>query len=1288
MSSNIEYLLQLHRNGVITDDDLRKGIRALKLSDEPSSKQEAKSSEPKESPLEKLRRKRREKKRRRKQRRDLARAEATVAHEETQELADTAEASQNLKLVDKPLCNYFKTYEINAEKYRDPSILFENKKSLMIDQINKDIKEYKGIKFSVGLSLEFFKDEKDGTRKYFQGQKHGEQSAVLHDNNVEDLYNEQVKHIEKNWIENFTNQEGTGAAVNKCIKLYLNIAKYEPLKGSSYMPLPNKIANKKAVINVKNDDNRCIEWALKSALYPAKNNVSNKYTYTKYDLNLEGIVDFPTPVSQISKVEKHFDLAINVYGYTVSKKLEKLNIFPYHISEKPKEKERINLLLISEDVNDKNEKIIETKSHYCWIKNLNRLLFDQNKCKNKTYFCDRCLYGFTKEDLLIKHKEDCYGINKNSTRIQMPTEGKSHIKFKNYQNQMPVPYVIYADFESIIKPKTEKAGLKSDITSEHEACGFGYQIVRYDGVAESPVIYRGKDVAETFLNHLECEVNKINNIFAHPKPLIMTEQNKTDYENATHCWICEKEIGESKNNPKVRDHCHFTGKYRGAAHKSCNLKLKINPGKTKIPVVFHNLKGYDSHFIIQKLHTTKGNITCIANNAEKYISFSVAQRKFLDSFQFMASSLEKLVQSTIGSASICPKCQKETEETTIDENWLLTAQCTKCKSVRTKQLHKSDLPITVNNASENAHLIAGKGFYPYEYIDSHERFKETELPPMEAFYSKLTNETISAKNYEHAQTVWKKINCQTLGDYHDLYLKSDVLLLADVFQTFRKTCMEAYKLDPLHYYTAPGLSWDALLKYTKIDLELLTDMDMHLFIEKGMRGGISMVSKRHAKANNPYTADYDSKITNNYIMYYDANNLYGWAMSQPLPYSGFKWYDMTDKSKFKKPKDKGWILEVDLEYPKELHDLHNDYPLAPEKLTVQKEWLSDYQTELIGDENMVNVSKLVPNLMNKKKYVVHYRNLNLYMQLGMKVTKVHRILEFNEKPWMEPYIRLNTEFRKKAQSAFEKDFYKLMNNSVFGKTMENLRKRVDIKLVKTDGSENEKLRKIIAKPNFNRRIKFSDELSAIHVNKTSLTLNKPIYVGFSVLDLSKHLMYDWYYNKLKKKYGENCTLLYTDTDSLLVDIKTEDVYKDMTETKEEYDFSDYPKDHPLFDETNKKVLGKMKDECAGAPISEYIGLRPKLYSILRCDDQIIKKAKGTKKYVINKHISFENYKDALFNKQKYTHEMNMLRSKHHKIYGITVNKTTLSPLDTKRFIAPDGIMTYAYGYSQFSFHNK
>ena len=195
-----------------------------------------------------------------------------------------------------------------------------------------------------------------------------------------------------------------------------------------------------------------------------------------------------------------------------------------------------------------------------------------------------------------------------------------------------------------------------------------------------------------------------------------------------------------------------------------------------------------------------------------------------------------------------------------------------------------------------------------------------------------------------------------------------------------------------------------------------------------------MVSKRHAKANNPHTADYDPD---------KENNLYGWAMSQPLPYSGFKWKTRNKEGKIdRREKGKGWILEVDLEYPKELHKSHNDYALAPEKLhaSKKKEWRSEYQTELLENNSMINMEKHVPNLMDKKKYVVHYRNLQLYLSLGMKLKRIHRILEFNEKPWMEPYICLNTELRKRATSAFEKDFYKLMNNSVFGKTMENLRK--------------------------------------------------------------------------------------------------------------------------------------------------------------------------------------------------------------------------------------------------------
>ena len=474
---------------------------------------------------------------------------------------------------------------------------------------------------------------------------------------------------------------------------------------------------------------------------------------------------------------------------------------------------------------------------------------------------------------------------------------------------------------------------------------------------------------------------------------------------------------------------------------------------------------------MQEIGKGKGlEVDVIAENFEKYIGFNLGNDQgkhltFIDSFAFMSQSLDRL------SSNLSEDLLKYTRRAFPDP--------------------------------ERFRLVRQKGVYPYDYMDSFRRFRETSLPQREEFYSILNDSHISEEDYRHAQNVWSTFGIKDLGEYHDLYLKTDVLLLTDVFENFRRTCLKNYRLDPCHYFSAPGLSWDALLRMTRINLELITDVDQQLFIEKGMRGGISYIAHRHAEASNKYMRDYDPERESSYIMYLDANNLYGWAMSQSLPCSDFKWLDpesvildhYIDTSK------KGLILEVDLEYPQELHSLHNDYPLASEKLTVTEEMISPYCKELKKAKGIScgRVQKLVPNLSDKEKYVLHWRNLKQYLSLGLKLKKIHRALEFTQKPWMESYIRFNTDKRKLAKNSFEKDFFKLMNNSVFGKTMENLRKRSNIHLV----SDVQFLQSYTSKPTYVSSKIFSKNLVGVQTIRETLFLNKPSYVGFSVLELSK-----------------------------------------------------------------------------------------------------------------------------------------------------------------------------------------
>ena len=382
-------------------------------------------------------------------------------------------------------------------------------------------------------------------------------------------------------------------------------------------------------------------------------------------------------------------------------------------------------------------------------------------------------------------------------------------------------------------------------------------------------------------------------------------------------------------------------------------------------------------------------------------------------------------------------------------------------------------------------------------------------------------------------------------------------------------------------------------------------------------------------------------------------------MSKNLPSHGFEWMDNEELNNWRSIP---CILEVDLEYPHDFHNLQNDYPLAPESVTPESS----------------TVPKLIPNLNDKVKYIVHYENLKLYESQGLKITKIHRGIRFEESAWLKKYIDLNTNLRTKATNDFEKDFFKLMNNSVFGKTCENIENRVDVRLV----CDRKEAIKLAARTNYDTRTIFDENLIAIHMKRTKLYYNKPIYLGMCILDLSKTLMYDFHYNCIKKKYDDKAKLLFTDTDSLAYEIKTEDFYGDIApDIRSRFDTSDYPKDHPSGIETgiNKKVIGKFKDEAAGKQIEEFVGLRSKLYSY-KLAGKDHKKCKGVKKNVVKNSITHEDYKACLLTKKEQSRKMNVIRSHLHDIYTEEVNKIALSAHDDKRVILEDGIHTLAYGH--------
>jgi len=393
----------------------------------------------------------------------------------------------------------------------------------------------------------------------------------------------------------------------------------------------------------------------------------------------------------------------------------------------------------------------------------------------------------------------------------MPKEGDC-LEFEAWKKTQRHPFAIYADFETLLLKTEEDKGNNTKIIQRHEPMSYGFlvkasedvpeEILVEHGIPSEPVIYRGsddcKDVARHFVETVTEITLKIEKLLKTNTPIIFTDEQRQSHEAASRCNLCKANF--SHDNHKVADHCHLSGKFRQSLCNVCNLKLQT---PNFIPIFFHNLSNYDAHLIVTELGHDTQAIRVIPNSEEKFISFTkyvsnTFSMRFIDTFRFMASGLSTLAENLVTPGL---------------ENFRETA----------KVFDEDDMP-----------LVTRKGVYPYEYTDSWKRLEETRLPSKRDFYSTLTETGITESDFDHAKEVWDHFECKTLGEYSDLYLKIDVLLLADVFENFRDLCMRAYNLDAAHYFTAPGLSFDAMLKFTGQKLQLLDDYDMLLMFENGL----------------------------------------------------------------------------------------------------------------------------------------------------------------------------------------------------------------------------------------------------------------------------------------------------------------------------------------------------------------------------------------------------------------------------------------------------------------------
>lgn len=1300
--------------------------------------------------------------------------------------------------------------------------------------------------------------------------------------------------IEEGVIRKLARGEGspdTEWSFFKGLGLTLKLTTYAPF-GAKHCKLPSWLSKKACMVNIQNKDDRCLEYALICALhFKELEGDSNKERVSRWSrwlgtLKFDG-VDFPVMAKDMHQIESLNDLAINVYALRdeeCSKDMFMSNLYLLHKTARAGE--AINLFLY--------------RDHYCYVHDWKAMT---NKDGGHKFHCPTCLVSFRTKEALDLHCTECEKGN-GEVLTKMPRLGSNFIRFEKHMHTNRHPIAIYSDFESL-NTKLEE-GPRKGIVAQQTAVSAGFQI-ECDTPLSIPLHCQvceetqEDNVYDMFVAKLrEFERVIRSEVFDDEKTMLpLTPDETARHEHSAKCAHCQWKYGSKRWGKKeeeyhivtkIHDHDHRTGQYRIDLCSQCNMTLgRAEKRKARFtPVYFHGGTNYDFHLVLQALarnDVEHENMTCIPKNSEKFTMFTwkplpcpkdeylamrdrhAEMRSWCQSKRYSKEEKEEWREQM--------KALDDRMNASIEFRFIDTSSFMSFTSLdKLVKLLPDEKKIRLRELAtvdgvfdpQSFKYLKRKGIFPYEWFDNVEKLRTTSLPSIEHWDSKLTRSYLKDESaLDDARETWDYFGMRTFKDWHDHYLRIDVKGLSDVFEEFRRMCMDVYRVDPAYYYTAPGMFNDALYKKTGARVELLTDPLMFDFFERkeALRGGLSVQVNRFSRANHKHLKSHDPKELTKFILYADANNQYGWAMKQRLPYRHFEWeqgadekqneywircvrdMDKADGTKFKaawlkrqnalfrekhattafpedwgsksvmtptgeydaegneileemlgtrskvagmtfdeverttqyigwarcqtnrmrgqpldnfvqyvdgvalgEGEDIGLTLEVDLSYPRHLHDAHSDYPLAPESMEISDEEmaLSKWSVNRMGVDGKKRMAgrKLCATLHDKRSYVVHWKALQFYMEQGLVVTKVHRVVSYIEKDWMREYIEMNEGERKKpGASNFEKDFFKLANNSVFGKQMENVRKRFKpIKWCTPENYLNESRKTSYVGDCY----RLSDNLIAVFHAKTEVTLNKPVQVGQAILDISKWLMFKFHYDVMVPKYGsKKLKLLMTDTDSLVYEISSDDpqydMYKDLESIKSEFDFSDYPKSHPLYSTSNKKTAGKFKDDKATI-IREFCGIRAKMYSLLMADSSDIVddseckilveeyeedkvKQKGfkrdsegrlvkTKEYlqhdpegaaftkvqkdvqayeastvsgvkmtVAEGELRHQDFKNCLLHNVEAPRVfIPTLRSINHQVYMFDSNKKTLNALDDKRHTLDDGCNSLAHGHYQ------